>query len=154
MAELWIPSSVDIDSRLVKRFTLSDKSQVQNPYWLHRTITPVTQIDNLLSTPKSDVNNEDLSGGAGTYVPYFTVPSGKRWTLKFTFKTATTAATQIICKIGGNEIFMTASGTAAVALFLQGIKMNEADSIGMDTTGDGGDANRFLYLIYEEEDSY
>jgi len=151
MAELWIPSSVDIDSRLVKRFTLSEQSLVQNPYWLQRVILPVTIVDEILKTPKADLSTQDISGAA--YVAFFTVPAGKRWRVKRYQRSATTATSYVRATIGGNLVAVSLTGTTAAADNLD-IGLNEGDDIGMMGTGNGADNARTLNLFYDEEDAY
>lgn len=154
MAELWIPASVDIDSRLVKRFTLADNPQVQNPYWLERVILPVTQVDELLKSYNIESVPKDLSAAAGTYVAFHTVPDGKRWVVQTFFKAITTAVSMVRIYDGTTYLTLLPNQTGAHTEFNCELPLKEGWSIGLTTTGDGGDANRALAILYSEEDAY
>jgi len=70
----------EIDSRLVARFSLSEVPTVKIPYIIPKWITPITNIDALLRTPKAVSDGEQTPTGTG-YITMLTVPDGKRWWL-------------------------------------------------------------------------
>jgi len=155
VTNLWIPSSVDIDSRLVKRFTLSEQSLVPNPYWLQRVILPVTNIDGLLIEPDIKSGTIDISGAGALYVPAATVPDGYRWYLKALYRYTTTAATRVGIKIGSSTMSLTAGATAAAAVLLgTTIILDEGDSFGMYETGNGADSARTIEGYVEVEKAF
>jgi len=116
-------------------------------------VSPMLDIMPILRDHKSAAGTQDLQAAAGTYVPYFTVPAKKRWTLRlFLTSTSTAASTPRLQRTGGTAIDVGVSGTAAARLTMEGIILNPGDSIGRTTTGNALDSSQDAFLHYEEED--
>jgi len=156
MAELWIPSSADIDSRLVDRFSLGPDVQVNNPYWLIRTIQPVTNADELKQYPDILTQTRDISAGGGGYTSYFLVPSGKRYRLLSLRRNVTTANSQVaISDPDGHRIQITSASTSGERVdFTNGHVLDEGWNIEMQDTGNGADTSRSMQIWIIEEDSF
>lgn len=147
-------ANLEIDSRLVNRFTLRDTPQVQNPYVLFRQLVPVTQVDELLLESKAQSSNFDFSGAAAGHNLY-TVPDGKRWHLLYISTAAFTGSTRLGVTIGSAGVWLDASATGQH--FFQGNKeftMEEGDVIKGYDTGNGADNAREVAIWYLEEDAY
>lgn len=95
--------------------------------------------------------NGDLTPGAGTYVPYFTVPRGERWHILVIRRFSSTGNTAIAASVNSVVCYLTPTGTSADPI-LYSFELGEGDSIGMVTTGNGGDGAISLHLFYEVEE--
>lgn len=144
--ELW--------TRLYRRFLIEPFPADGAGPSVSTTIQPTTDADELLSESLADSQNADLSASAGSGVPIYTVPAGKRWTLKHAFREATIANSRIYMFMQGGTIYLTALGTAEQAVDLSNIKLRDGEGVGMFTTGNGADTAIFLMLVYEETDAY
>lgn len=154
MDVLWI--NVKYIARIIKRFTLQVSRQIPEAIPLLRLVVPVTQADELLLETKSQADDNDLSAAAGTYVPYFECPTGKRWILNRWRKGGTVANTRLSVKVdsaSANHQY-NLTGKTEEAEHFNGLKVKEGGSIGLSTTGDGGDTAISLTIFYEEEDSF
>ena len=137
--------------RLYDRYKLDPKGVVF--VTMSPTVKPVTQADELLKTPGAASTSGDLTAAPGTYVPYFTVPAGKRWTLKFARRDPSTGASGIQIGYGTTSYFFDSLGTSAETVPMDDLKLDEGDTIGMITTGNGADGAIVMRLFYEEEDT-
>lgn len=150
---LWI--NVAYISRLIKRFTLQTVRKIPEAIPMLRLVIPVTSVDHLLVESKAVSVTKDLSAAAGTYVAFFTVPDGKRWTFISWNRVGTTAVTNEKLKISGTEYDVgPSSASSRIWVDAYRVRLNEGDSFGMKTTGDGGDNARHMQIFYEEEDSF
>lgn len=146
-----------IDPKLVKRLTLSDNPDVQNPYLLPRMIYPVTDIGDLLRTTKGNTETVDLTGAAGSFVTHasWLVPNGKRWRLWNCLRGASTGSSRIMLTTTGlTDGSLEPFGTAESLLQLGGLPINEGDMLGLRATGNGADGAIRLTIVYEEEDAF
>lgn len=160
MAELWIPASKDIDSRLVSRFTLSDSPQVQNPYWLVRTIQPVTLVDELLRT--LNISNEEVTPSGVGWLTTHTVPDGKRWRLYaihyWRSNGAAETATHVRINDGTNYCNIDSPGFSAGStnqcVLPTPIDLKEAWTIDLQISVHNAGDKMTMNIIYTEEDAY
>lgn len=149
-----IPSrALDVWRRLYTRFALEPYPASVGPDVL-KTIVPVTDADVLLRTPAGQQADGDLTGSAGTYVAYFTVPTGRRWTLKMFLRVATTAASLVVVSVGGVAIGVSLSSTSTEVQHGISLTLDQGDSIGMLASGNAGDSSRSLEILYDEEDAF
>ena len=122
---------------------------------LFPTILPVTSTDELLRETKiGKVTGLDLSGSG--LVVAFTVPEGKRWTV-YQYMTSTTAAGSevVIADPDGEQTQVTATTTTSAFVNLsQPWILKERWTINRDSTGDVGDANESMEIMYLEEDAF
>jgi len=160
MPKWWNYINVDYIDRLVKKFTLQDVAQRVDPFFLPRSIQPVTSVDDLFRTTKQGRTEKNLTPAAGTYVPYFTVPQGKRWTLISMWRQGSAGGTSVnITPYNGatnTEFSPYGTGSAAAGESYDGrrLRIEEYGSIGMLTTANGADGAVRFCLFYEEEDAY
>ena len=147
-----------IKNRLVDRFELSEYAKENTPWYMSKVILPVTSMDDLLSTVHFQTTNTDLTAAAGTYVPIFTVPKGKRWKLLGYHKGITIATSRVRMKPNADDAGfaykLTPSITAEENQKGLNTPMEEDGTIGMQTTGNGGDAAVNFEIIYTEEDAF
>lgn len=149
-----IPSrALVIWRRLYDRFSLEPGPASVTPD-VSKTIVPVTDVGELLKTPTIQDATGDLTGTLGSYVAYFTVPEGERWTIKAWIRAASTVATRIRLVVGGSGANMTLSQTGAQADHAVLWTLDENDSIGMNATADAGDGSIRLSILYDAENAF
>ena len=157
MPEVFSYTSASIIQRLIKRYNLQGYPiEPAQTMIVGRTIVPVTDIAKLLQTAKNEKVSKTLVAAAGTYVPYFEVPSGKRWTLVHAYKDVSVAATALLVKRVGTALampWMIATATSEPVVMYR-TEVNEGDSVGLGATGNGGDTDVYLWLDYIEEDAF
>jgi len=142
-------------ARLSKRLRFKGDTAAAGQFpGVSNTVVAVTDFDTLLRVPGAQVTTENISASAGTYVPYFTVTNGKRWTIQSAYRGGTASNTTIRVKVAGTTVILTGSSTAESGEILPGIILNESDSIGMVTTGNGSDNDTALAIHYFEEDAF
>ena len=101
----------------------------------------------------------DLSGGAGTFVTYYTVPVRKRWHITRYWRGLTLATTRVSAQMREQgtdppvkaEIQITTNGTAQESGEMD-LVLDPGDSIGMRATGNVGDTGVQLCIAIREED--
>lgn len=142
-------------SRLVNRFLLEPIHPLVMKT-IGDQVVPVTQFDDLLRTPQGvRVGSIDLQASAGTFVAFFTVPEGERWTLKQLHRPGTTANSLVALQDGsGSYIPLTTLGTTEAIFGSAGIELDQGWQIGMLTTGNAGDSSRDLRIYYLLEDAF
>lgn len=118
------------------------------------TIFPVTDADKLLSVQVSATATNNLTAGAGTYVPYFTVPTGKRWRVKNFMRFGTTAVSAILVLVSGSAAVHLNQQVVAGQELVLDLPLDENGSMGLITTGDAGDGAVRADIVYEEEDAF
>jgi len=116
-------------------------------------IQPVTQVDPLLAVPTIADATEDISAGGGVYTVYFTVPTRKRWHLRWINKPATVANTKVRMSTGVVTIDLSLSNTTGTPAGVD-LTLDEGWTVGLTTTGNAGDNAVLLGLVYDEEDAY
>lgn len=117
------------------------------------TIQPITDSDELLKVLRVESAFADLSGAAGTFTAYFTVPPGKRWEIQNITKSLTAAGTPVLISDGATEISIFPFATAADGR--NGLwELQENWELGMNTTGNGGDSNIELGILFKEQDAF
>ena len=119
-------------------------------------IQPITSADELLKIPQTLTgDSQDLQAAAGTFTVYHTVPAGKRWKVTVITRGATQANSRVRfrSKPGDDIMTISALATALLPIFLN-VQLEEAGTIGMDTTGNAGDDAVFLSVYLEEEDAF
>lgn len=141
--------------RLTRRFRLLDveKSTIPEALGLSKIITPVTNADQIISDPKASNTAKDLHAAAGTYVPFFTVPTGKRWHITGWFRGGTAANSEIDITINSVQAQITAQASNSNTQAMD-FDLAPGDSIGMLTTGNAGDTSIAMSILYNEEDAY
>ena len=146
-----------LGSRL--RYRGSPTPDVDTPQ-VSNTVIPITNFDVLLLTPTIPAQvTLDISAGAGTYTPYFTVPSRKRWTLKAAFRDGTTGTCRTRIRNASTRTIPLSANTGTggnldMAVLHSPITLDEGWSIGLDTTGNGADTAIGMFVMYDEEDAF
>ena len=139
--------------RLRTRFDIAETGEQESTI-IPQMIQPITNVDNLLATVKAERGTEDISATAGGYVAYFTVPTGKKWVVSQFYRQTTTANTQIRANISGQAVQLGLLGTTNEIVRNFGLALEENDSIGLRTTGNGADSAITADIVYEEEDAF
>ena len=152
LAPLWARQQVI--NRLIKRFELSNMYAGSDVMMLPRTIQAVTQVDELLQDHDANVETKSLIAAAGTYVPYETTPLGKRRRFYGIYTGGSTGAGRLQIQRGAVVVQMEVANTAERFRDLLGLVIDENDSIGLTTTGNGADGAISMVSIYSEEDSF
>ena len=137
--------------RLGLRFLLEDQPPAGAGAQVFTQILPVTQADDLLKVPQVEAGSEDLSGSG--YVAYFTVPSGERWVIlryRFAGSTGTTGMQVVI----SGERVQIGDNTNTAASENVNIPLDEGDSIGLASTGNGSDTAIVFNVLRSKEDAY
>ena len=149
-------SNVSAINRLSKRLQLQSTPTEPNPFALIQTIQPVTDLDSLLRSVKiASASALDLSAAAGTLVPAFTVPAGKRWYWIGYVTSATVANSSVQMNDGTTGFILNTLTTSnAYRILEQKIPLEETWIIGRLTTGNGGDSSETMQILYEEEDAF
>jgi hypothetical protein len=127
------------------------------PLQLSPVIVGITNIDELLSVPKGQATDVDLSGTANSDNDVFTVPAGKRWKLRYVALAASIANSTLYVKTGGVRVYISPSTTTRKEPFdkIAGpIVLDQGDVVGTSNTGDIGDTAVSMYILYEEEDRF
>jgi len=150
--QLWV--NVAYIDRLIKRFNLQTAKRIHEAIPMQGLVVPVTQIDELLKDFAIVSTNEDLTAAAGTYVPYFTCPEGKRWKLLIFFRATTAAGSMVRIFDGTTHLTLLSSQMTAGSFYNVNAPLKEGWSVGMTTTGNGADGAITLSICYTEEESY
>lgn len=140
--------------RLRRRFLLEEAAVTGKT--LSPEIVPVTQVDALLVDIDTGSVSVDLSAAAGSHVAAYTVPEGRRATIRVVVLSLLAAASRVTVNdlSTGVTIFLTASGTAEQVLNDLSLQLEAGDSVGALTTGNVGDnAANYRYLV-EEIDAF
>lgn len=127
---------------------------VTPPLTLSQYVVPVVVVGDWghLVSYMRDVA-KDLSAAAGTFVSYFTVGADKRWRVYLCTIPSTTANSSLAVKMGGNVFQVRPSAnTYREVAAMPIIVLNEADEIGLLSTGNVGDNSRTMGVAYLEED--
>lgn len=119
-------------------------------------IVPVFNIDDLLRNSNNQESAAtDLSAAAGTYVAMLTVPDGKRWYVRHMYRSSTVANSEMLFSVNSEPVQVSGPGTAAEAFSPgQELVLDEGDTMGMLTTGNGGDTGVTIKVHYLEEDAF
>lgn len=154
---ITIPSrSLDVWRRLYTRFTLEPEPASVSPD-VSKTIVPITNVDVLLQVVVPFNVTLDLDITLGLHVVGYTAPAGKRATILYARRGASTGNTTMEIVVGGVTLILSPLGTpeaflgSTVALPLV---IDQGDTFGMfatDDVNDGGISFRGLVL---EEDSF
>ena len=150
-------TSEDIVKRLISRYNLQGYPiEPAQTMVLQRQIVPITNVDELLKKAKNAIGDYSLVAAAGTYIVYHTVPGGKRWTVKRCYRDASIGTTEVHIFRVATALNMPwgGSGTAAIGVEMYDVVLNEGDTMGLTTTGNGADTNIYLWADYEEEDAF
>jgi len=141
--------------RLYNRFRVEGGTQ-ETPELLS-TVQPITDMDRLLRTPEYKANELNLSGTAGDFVNYFTVPDGERWFVTSWWREASIADTRIVVRPpegGSNEHRVSLAGTSEEIPQAGRLCLDQKWEIGMDASGDAGDTAIKLTVLIEREYSF
>lgn len=141
--------------RLRDRLQLSDNPTENNQIILAKTILPITNIDDLLAAAALAEETKSLTGAAGTQVPYFTTPTGKRWRIMALYRFATTGNSNLYITDGTSQMRLSVSAVTAAFLGLgKDFYINEGWQVGMLASGNAGDGAIKLQIWYTEEDAF
>jgi len=149
-----IPSKeYEVYRRLYARYLLEPFPVEGSQAWVSPVIVPVTNADELLASSQIVAQAEDISASAGVYVPYFTVPAGRRWLLTGLHKPATTATTRVLLRdtINNINLDISADQTGGENVLRLAMKMPAGWTVGLVTTGNAGDSARILTIMYDEQ---
>lgn len=147
-------SSAEVVQRLVDRLKLQGYPVDPNAaLQLAHAILPTMDVDRLLHETKLGSGTGDLTPAAGTFVPIFTVPAGKRWRLVGFWRDTTTGTTKVLVYDGVAAFNASPIQTAEQTYWLGSpLWLEEGWQIGLRTNGNAGDGSRYLNILYEEED--
>ncbi len=150
-----IPSrALDVWRRLYTRFSLEPGPASVSPDVL-KTIIPVTNVDVLLQTVFPFNVTLNLTGTLGDHVAGYTVPGGRRATILYARRGASTGNTAMEIVVGSTTLVL--SPSAALEAFLgetitQPLTIDENDTFGMFASANGADGGiSFRGLVLEEE---
>lgn len=152
---LW--SSVEIISRLVRRFDLQDIASESDAMLMPRVIQPVTDVDELLRTTELGYLGAVDISAAVAFVSFFQVPIGKRWRLIGFVTSATTGSSTAAWRPdgGANAFNMNDGGTAtSLRIFGSPLPLPERADIGRFSTNNGADTSESMTIWYTEEDAF
>ena len=143
----------DLFRRLTGKLLIEDEQASVFPPAIDRLISPVLDVTDLLLDTIGVQVNRDLSGTVGTYTAYHTVPEGERWFTIWVVRENTVANTHVEIEIaeGGIQFQLVADGTVTQFFSMAIFILDEGDSVGMLTTGNAGDTNIFVNLMYRRE---
>jgi hypothetical protein len=137
-------------TRLYDRLLLEPTSDARVTPMVSEVVVPVLSADAILATTKAENASKDLSGSG--YVPYFTVPANEEWHLIEFFSDTFTGNSRGRIAFKDSNINITLSGTSAIQKTLPGYILTEGESIGLLSTGNGGDADKTAYLVWTVTD--
>lgn len=146
----------DILAKLRRRFDLViPGTKDLEPVTIPREILLVTVIDELLKTVNVDRVARDISAASGS-TAYFTVPAGKRWTIKALGRDASTGNSRMLLwdGAGSGVHYLSAAGTAAEIHNALDLPLEEGWGVYMDNTNNGADTAINANIVYMEEDAY
>jgi len=143
----------DLFKRLAGKLLIEDESASIFPPAIERLISPTLDVTDLLLDTRGVQENRDLSGTAGTYVPYHTCPVGERWFLIWFVREITAGLTHPEVEIVADNVQfqLVADGTAAQFFSMSIFVLEPGDSVGMISNGNGADTNIFVNLMYRRE---
>ena len=136
-------------TRLYGRMLLEPTSDARVTPMVSEIVVPVLSADKVLETPTVSAEvTADISGGTGTYIPFFTVPSGEEWSLVLVNTPTTAGNSKVQVRVNGNLINKTPASTSEQIVDMSGFVLREADSLGMRGTGNGSDTSRSMTQAY------
>jgi hypothetical protein len=137
--------------RLLQRFRVERSEGDPEPLRLLTTIQPVTSLDAILTTVVYKNAALDLSGVSGTTIVLYTVPLGRRATLRMYRKRfPSTACEGRITNPDGDRVIIAEHGTALEYEKSLAIPMTEGTTFGYSGTGDGADNARAMICVVDE----
>ena len=143
--------------RLYTRFSLEPGPASISPDVL-KTIIPVTNVDTLLQVVTPISVSLDLFVGGGVHVVGYTVPTGRRGTVMYSRRGASTGATQLQAVVGGINLTLSPAGLTAEAFLGTTVPlpfvMDQGDTLGMAATNNAADTGVSLRALVLEEESF
>tara|TARA_Y100000310_G_scaffold160120_1_gene159817 strand:- start:124 stop:570 length:447 start_codon:yes stop_codon:yes gene_type:complete len=133
--------------RLSARFGIEPEALPGVPS-LYRTVIPVTDVDQVLTTPHVGQATVDVSSAAAVAG---TVGTGKRWTLLIAYKGTTVGTTNLVISVGGELIGLFAPQTARETTFFEAV-LDEGDFLQLQPSGNGADTAIDVRWHYTEID--
>lgn len=131
---------------------LSPQQSGGMPSTMSKMVVPT--VDMILAGSSRDgaQASRDLSGSAGSYVKYFTVPANTRWMLTSYVRENSAANTQVSLQleIDTARIYAISAYNLASVASQAWILLEATDTIGMMATGNGSDSSRSLDITYWE----
>lgn len=137
-------------TRLYDRLLLEPTSDARVTPMVSEVVVPVLSADAILAVTKADNESGDLSGSG--YVPYFTVPANEEWHLIEFFTDTFTGQSRGRVKFIDANINITLASTGAIEKTLHGYILREGESIGLMSTGNGGDTDKNAYMVWTVTD--
>lgn len=153
---IWV-NKLPLLSRLVTRFLLGTARESPASLQFYPFIIGITNIDHLLATTGLVAAAFDLTAAQGNYIAIVTVPTGKRYTLKWFFHATTSSNTAWFYNKSGNRgqlgQYETIDGLSRSAGTFDLILL-EGDKLELDSTGNALDGARNCVAIYDSEDAF
>ena len=149
--------SVSIIRRIIDRFNLQETPQEPAEAWIiPKVVQPITDIDELLRSAKLGVAVRDLNVDASIYVVFFTVPTGKRWTLlHIAWSPSTGSSLTRIQDSDGNNIDLCDMSSTGDFMFTSSRPILEQGwTIRRRGTANLADTVRAVKIWYLEEDAF
>jgi len=116
-------------------------------------IVPVTNVDELALTPRSQTASLNLSGTIDSYTVAFTVPDGERWHMRWAWHLVSIAATQMGFVNDNINIRLTLDEIAEQTVNLgNALILVTGDTLGMYNTANGGDTSITMRIHYSVEE--
>ena len=152
----WFWGREELFNRLMRRFLIELSPRDPTSYLVHRSIQPITNADALLRSVQVNHTTCDLTPAAGTGVPIYTVPQGKRATLICIRKPITTgsATVRIRDPVANENQVIVLNQTAENLLTSQSIPLDDGWIVETLTNNNGADGARTFEYLVEEENAY
>lgn len=143
----------DLFRKLGAKLLIEDESAQGAPPVVLRGITPVIDVSRLLISEDAETASNDLTGGIGNSVTYFTVPDGERWHMRHFSREVTNVATHLEFFKAKAVITFPFSPNTQNAQFgsFEDIILEERDRVALTATGDPGDDAIFLHIMFGRE---
>jgi len=140
--------------QLYSRYAIEPRPAIDSPEpGISPVIVPTIEVNDLYPLENLE-DTEDISGTAGVFVEFFSVPSQERWHLLQVDMPATTAnSSGRLNNPDATPTVLKANNTNALILF-QEIKEWRLDAgwlLGMTGTGNAGDNSRIMRILFYRE---
>jgi len=137
-------------TRLYQRLLLEPTSDARVTPMVSEVVVPVLSADAILETPTAYGASGDLSGSG--YVAFFTVPANEEWHLIELFSDSFSGSVRARVAFTTANVNVTASTTSGIDKDLRGYILREGESVGLMSSGNGGDSDRNAYMVYTVTD--
>lgn len=140
-------------TNLQSRYLLEERG-VPLPKTFSDVIVPIANADDALALAEVQEDTKSLTGTAGTYVNYFTVPAGEEWQVWMIHRAATIAdsaiKTEIRQRVGTLlNTALSARDTAEAFEQYNDLRVfGGGETLGLENTGNAGDSAIALTIFY------